>query len=176
MEVLRENNLKRKSCRYLIRAEIEEIVKEKSIDRSTFYEYPKVGYRKIKNKFYYSFVDYEVKAEADATAVIKSEAPSELDYCWLNFRDNLKKTASVSEDIGWVCMLGRIKDRLVYDWDDKIYLILSQGWVYEGYIDSIIEVLSETDGLLDDFYVVSRGFDRFAAYSDDTGCLTFYEK
>lgn len=82
----------------------------------------------------------------------------------------------VSETVGWNCMLAKIKGRLSYDWNKKIYLILSQGWVYEGYIDSIIEVLDEVDGLLEDFYIVTPQFDKFAAYCDDGGCLVFYEK
>ena len=48
--------------------------------------------------------------------------------------------------------------------------------MYEGYIDTIIDVLGEADGLLEDFYVVTPQFDKFAAYSDDGGCLVFYKK
>ena len=82
----------------------------------------------------------------------------------------------VSEAVGWECMLGKIKECLSYDWKKKVYLILSQGWVYEGYIDSIIDVLGEADGFLEDFYIVPPQFDRFAGYCDDGGCLVFYEK
>ena len=73
----------------------------------------------------------------------------------LHFRQELKEIDCVSETIGWNCMLAKIKERLLYDWNKKIYLILSDGWVYEGYIDIITDVLSEVDGWLDDFYIVS---------------------
>ena len=73
-------------------------------------------------------------------------------------------------------MLAKIKERLLYDWNKKIYLILSDGWVYEGYIDIITDVLSEVDGWLDDFYIVTPQYDKLAAYSDDGQCLVFYEK
>ncbi len=73
-------------------------------------------------------------------------------------------------------MLAELKEQLPYDWEKKVYLILSDGWVYEGYIDTIIDVLGEADGLLEDFYVVTPQFDKFAAYSDDGGCLVFYKK
>jgi hypothetical protein len=31
----------------------------------------------------------------------------------------------------------KIKEQLSYDWNKKIYLILSDSWVYEGYIDTM---------------------------------------
>lgn len=31
-------------------------------------------------------------------------------------------------------------------------------------------------GLLEDFYIVTPQFDKFAAYCDDGGCLVFYKK
>lgn len=163
MEHWRES-LKNKPLKYWIRTEIEEIIKEKSVDRKLFYEYPKMKYKNIINRFYYAFIDYEKYPKV------------ELNYCWLHFREELNQIGSVIEDIGWECMLARIKELLPYDWNKKIYLILSQGWVYEGYIDNIIDVLNEVDGLLEDFYIVTPQFDKFAAYCDDGGCLVFYEK
>ena len=73
-------------------------------------------------------------------------------------------------------MLAKIKEQLSYDWNKKIYLILSDGWVYEGYIDTITDVLNEVDGLLEDFYIITPQFDKFAAYTDDGQCLCIYEK
>jgi len=163
MEQWREH-LKDKPVRYWIRIEIEEIVKEKSIDRNLFYEYSKTQYQKVINRFYYAFVDY------------KKYPKVELSYCWLHFRQELKEIDCIHETIGWTCMLAKIKERLSYDWNKKVYLILSDGWVYKGYIDSIIAVLNEVDGLLEDFYIVTPQFDKFAAYCDDGQCLVFYEK
>ena len=92
--------LKDKSVKYWIRAEIEEIIKEKSVDRKRFYEYSKTNYQKIINGFYYAFVDY------------KKYPKVELSYCWLHFRQELKEIDCVSETIGWECMLAKIKERL----------------------------------------------------------------
>ena len=39
--------MKDKPVKYWIRTEIEEIIKEKSIDRKRFYEYSKTSYQKI---------------------------------------------------------------------------------------------------------------------------------
>lgn len=162
MEHWREQ-LRKKPVKYWIRSEIEEIVKEKSVDRNLFYEYSKIGYQKIINRFYYAFIDYHKYPKV------------ELSYCWLHLREELKQIELVSEYIGWECMLATIKEHLSYDWNKKIYLIVSQGWVYEGYIDSIIAVLNETDGLLEDFYIVTPQFDKCAVYCDDGRCLGFYE-
>ena len=107
--------LKDKSVKYWIRAEIEEIIKEKSVDRERFYEYSKTNYQKIINGFYYAFVDY------------KKYPKVELSYCWLHFRQELKEIDCVSETIGWEGMLAKIKERLSYDWNKKVYLILSDG-------------------------------------------------
>ena len=163
MEYWRED-WKDKPVKYWIRTEIEEIIKEKSIDRKSFYEYSKMEYQRVINRFYYAFADY------------KKYPRVELSYCWLRFRAELNILDSVGEGIGWTGMLARIKERLPYDWEKKIYLILSQGWVYEGYMDSIIKVLQETDGLLEDFYIVTPQFDKFAAYCDDGGQLVIYGK
>lgn len=107
--------LKDKPVKYWIRAEIEEIIKEKSIDRKRFYEYSKTNYQKIINRFYYTFVDY------------KKYPKVELSYCWLHFRQELKEIDCVSETIGWEGMLAKIIERLSYDWNKKVYLILSDG-------------------------------------------------
>ena len=53
-------------------------------------------------------------------------------------------------------------------------MILSQGWVYEGYIKEILDVLGETDGLLEDFYIVSPEFDWMIAYCDDGESAALY--
>ena len=89
----------------------------------------------------------------------------------------MKVIDRVSEMIGWKCMLAKIKEGLSYDWNKKIFLIVSDGWVYEGYIDSVIDVLNEVDELLEEFYIVTPQFDKHtAAYCDDGRCLVFYEK
>lgn len=159
----RREHLKDKPMKYRIRAEIEEIIKEKSVDRKQFFECSKTKYQRIINEFYYAFADY------------KKYPKVEMSYCWLHFRQDLKVMDRVSEMIGWKRMLAKIKEQLSYDWNKKIYLILD-GWVYEGYIDSVIDVLSEVDELLEEFYIVTPQFDKFAAYSDDGQCLVFYEK
>ena len=55
-------------------------------------------------------------------------------------------------------------------------MILSEEWVYEGYADEIFKVLSETDGLLEDFYIASKKFDWFISYFFDGECAVVYYK
>ncbi|WP_165251686.1 DUF6756 family protein [Adlercreutzia sp. ZJ304] len=147
-----------------IRDEIENTINEKSINRESFRECPKTKYKEVINGFYYAFVDYDKYPNI------------ELDYCWLHFRDKLIKIDCISENIGWDCMLAKMKELQSYNPSKRIYLILSQGWVYEGYIDSIIGVLSEIDGLLEDFYITTPQFDKLAAYCNDGECVTLYRK
>lgn len=154
----------KKSVRYWSRDEIENIVKDKNIDRTRFHEYSKSEYEKVIHKFYYSFCDYSVCKEI-----------SSLSYVWLKFRRNLIKTATVSENVGWNNMLNTITEEMEYNWNKKLYLILSDGWVYEGYIDEIITVLGEVTGNVEDFYIVSLDFDSMVAYCDDGDCLVFYK-
>ena len=158
----------RKPVRYWIRDEFEEIIKEENIDRKRFYEASKNNYQSIINKFYYSFFDYEDKRKPDFT---------DLGYLWLNFRQELKQSPLIrwgndyDEYIGSIASL--IPDGYL---KDMHYLILSQGWVYEGYIPEIIAVLRETDGWLDDFYVVSKKYDYVIVHTDDGECMYLLTK
>mgnify|MGYP003443393219 FL=1 len=55
-------------------------------------------------------------------------------------------------------------------------MILSDGWVYEGYIEEILSVLAETDGLVEDFYIVTPEYDKFAMYCSDGDSISIFEK
>lgn len=43
-----------------------------------------------------------------------------------------------------------------------------------GYIDEIIDVLSEVTGMIEDFYIVSLDFDKMAVYCSDGDCIAYY--
>lgn len=140
--------------RFRIRDEIEEIIKEENIDRSRFYEYSKIKYYDIIKKFYYSFCDYR----NFVTDRIR------LAYHNMHIRKNLENyvIAGFFQSDGWLDYLEKIRREIVAE--SKLFLILSEGWVYEGYPDEIIRVLSETDGWLQDFYIVSPKFDWFIVH------------
>lgn len=155
--------LKNKPIRYWSRIEIEEIVKEYRVDRNRFYEYSKIEYLKVLKKFYYSFADY------------KNYPDVQLSYVWLNLRKNLKRKF-FQYDTDWLKMLHNVKQYFIRQGSQKLFLILSDGWVYEGYIDEMITVLSEIDGIIEDFYIVTQKFDSFAVYCTDGDCVIIYEK
>lgn len=76
---------KKNNVRYWSRDEIEQIVKNRHIDRTRFYEYSKTDYERVIKKFYYSFCEYEKD-----TDII-------LDYCWIRFRENLEITGNIND-------------------------------------------------------------------------------
>ncbi len=154
-------SLKNKPVRYWIRDEIEEIVKEENIDRNRFGEFSKFQYEEIIKRFYYTYVDYVKYPKI------------ELEYCWLRFRASLNKGNDICVRGDWNQFLRQLWD-LTEEKEIKLYMILSQGWVYEGYAKEIFEVLGETDGLLDDFYIVSPKFDWMISYCDDGETAALY--
>jgi hypothetical protein len=96
-----------------------------------------------------------------------------LNYVWLNFRDNLKKVYSQYD---WEKALDGIKQYFDRIGSRKLFLILSDGWVYEGYINEIISVVSEIDGTtIEDFYIVSPKFDSFDMFCSDGDCFNIFE-
>ncbi|MDE6666604.1 MAG: hypothetical protein K2K14_10555, partial [Ruminococcus sp.] len=120
----------------------------------------------IINKFYYSFCDYK----NFVTDKIRFE------YRSLHFRKNLENyvIAGFLQSAGWVDYLEKIRHEIATD--EKLYLILSEKWVYEGYLNEIITVLSETDGWLQDFYIISQKFDWFVAHDYIEDCAEMYRK
>lgn len=156
----------KKSMRFWIRDEIEEIIKEENIDRSRFYEYSKFRYQDIINKFYYTFCDYK----NFVTDRIR------LEYHNLHLRKNLNNCiiAGFFQCADWLDYLEKIRAEIADD--GKLYLILSEQWVYEGYLNEIITVLSETDCWLQDFYIVSPKFDWFVVHDYIEDCAEMYRQ
>ena len=73
-------------------------------------------------------------------------------------------------------MLDRVRDVMRGPADDRLFLIMEEGWVYFGKIDEILTVLKEAEGLITAFYLFSTVFDRLAVYADDADCMSFYRK
>lgn len=154
--------LKHKPERYWIRDEIEEIIKEENIDRSKFHEVSKYSYEKILRKFYYTFFEYDRNVRYTEPEKIN------LSYAWLYFRKDLNK----SDTVYWDNEYSEEIKNLVPEYSDgkSCFMILSESWVYEGEISEILKVLSETDSLLEDFYIVSKKFDWVIVYCEDGDC------
>jgi len=155
-----------KTVRYEIRDRVEEIIKKKKIDRTRFYEYSKTDYQKVITNFYYAYADYQKYPKVS------------MDHMWLHVRENLKqqRIALISErDYGYEKMVRSIKEQMHYNWEHKLFLIL-EGWVYEGYIDEMLDILAELDILdVSEFYIVTPKYDKVALYTDDGECVCVWE-
>ena len=82
---------------------------------------------------------------------------------------------SISVNGNWNTFLQHVNNLVEQNDNRKLYMILSQGWVYEGYKKEIFDVLSETDYLLEDFYIVSPDFDWTISYCDDGETAVLYK-
>ncbi len=154
-----------KPLRFGIRDEIETIIKEYSIDRTAFHEYSKTGYTDIIRKFHYTFCDHG--------AYISGQIP--LSPHLLHFRDSLEMfhIAGYFQSENWADYLKKIKAEVS---GEMLFLILEEGWVYEGRTDTIFEVLLETDGALSGFFLISPKFDWCIAHDDVNDFASLYRE
>jgi len=158
-----QKKLKNKPLKYWIRDEIEEIIKEENIDRNRFGEFSKLNYEHILKKFHYTFMDYYKYPKI------------ELSYCWMHFRPALMMEKQVFVNGDWIKFMQQVSAMIEQNRDRKLYMLLSQGWVYEGHKKEIFNVLRETDYLLEDFYIFSPDFDWLVSYCDDGEVAALYK-
>lgn len=145
-----------------LRDEIEEAIKAKNIDRGKFHEYSKQGYGDIISKFYFTFADiknYPVGRQTleEYNMHFREELYQEYIACSLNYESHAEYMQNIKAGI---------PD------EDKLFLILSDGWVYEGEKDAMFAVLEEVYDIRD-FYIISPKFSWFTAVSkiEDSACL-----
>lgn len=148
-----------------VRDEIEHIIKEKDIDISEFYEFPKLKYEEILEKFYFVFCDHQ-----NFTPSVISLERGEL-----HFRSNIDSCciAGALQSENWSDYLSKIETEIPDR--GKLILILS-GLVYEGYVDSIFSMLREAEEWVDCFYIVSPKFDWFIVHDYIEECAFLYRK
>ena len=146
----------------LLRDEIEEAIKAKNIDRGKFHEYSMQGYGDIISKFYFTFADiknYPVGRQTleEYNMHFREELYQEYIACSLNYESHAGYIQAIKAGI---------PD------EDKLFLILSDGWVYEGEKDAMFDVLEEVYDIRD-FYIISPKFSWFTAVSkiEDSACL-----
>lgn len=151
-----------------LRSEIEKIIKEEKVDRSRFCEFSKFQYENILKKFYYAFSDYTHFTPATLSLNRKR----------LHIRGNLKSFSltGVYAAKSWTEYLKILKSALPLKKNEKLFLILSTGWVYEGYANEIVQVLSKVDIWIQDFFIVSPKFDWFIAHDFIDLCAFIYQK
>ena len=148
---------------------IEEAIKTANIDRSRFHEFSKFKYDEIIRKFYYMFSDHIRYYSNTISLTTKS----------LHFKDNLDNYVIASfylEQSSWTDYLNFIKNGLPLNGDEKMYFIVSEGWVYEGYKEEMFQALSRTVVRIADFFIVSSKFDWFVAHDYIDECASLYQK
>ncbi len=147
--------------RYEMRNEIETIIKKHEIDRKKFHEAEKNDYEKIIRKLYFTFCDYEKYPKV------------QIPYMWTRFRDNLNQTPLIQTSWdNWEQYIDRI-DSLI---PEKIsrppyYLIVDGGWLYEGMLNEIKEVLLDYPDSMEDFYLFPRDYKWLINHCDDGDCM-----
>lgn len=149
------------SVRYEMRNEIELIIKEYGIDRSTFYEAAKGEYERIVKRLYYTFCDYK-KYPAIHTS-----------YMWTRFREGLHYSIQIPTDWehwdGYICQMDELipkKCRM-----RSYYLLVDGGWVYEGMIEPVKAVLFRYPNYMEDFYLFPRDYSWVIHHCDDGECM-----
>ncbi len=151
-EVFNTNEKHKHNC---YRDDIEEIIKEKQIDRNRFHEFSKMNYVDILKKFFFSFSDIKnFPANPWSLAINR-----------MHFRSDLKKEgiACSLRTKNWCEYMSMIKSAIP-DNETKLFLIHYDGWVYEGEINEMFTVLNEMD-YFGDLYIVSSKFNWVIAVS-----------
>ncbi len=137
-----------KPIRYRIRDQIEDVIKERGIDRARFREYSKLKYRSVIRGFNSRFC-------------VGGSSPSgrSLSFRALRFAPGLERRHidCFFRTRDWPRYLDAIKSAVPQD-EPRLFLLLEEGWVYEGYADELFAVLCECGGCLSDFYILSPKF------------------
>lgn len=157
-----------KACGFL-RDDIEKIIKEENIDRSRFQEFSKFKFHEIIKKFYYAFSDYERFSSAAVTLTHKRL------HIRCDIDSNVIAGIYVAGSWNWAEYLKTIKSTPTLDTDQKLFLILSEGWVYEGYVDEIFKILNKIDSHIE-FFLLSKKFDWFIVHDYIEECAFMYHK
>ncbi len=159
-----------RSFRYEVRIEAEQSIKDLNIDRANFREAPKNEWESVIRRFYYTFIDY------------KTSPNIHLSYLWLKFRPELAYTGHIQNgfDIAdWTKFVGKIDELIPKEnRPAKYYYINDCGWVYEGKLPEIIQILSDCSSMAEDFYILPKRaeFDWVVCYCGDGDSMGIYLK
>ena len=160
---------KNKKASKIIRDDIEKIIKEENIDRKRFQEFSKLKFHEIIKKFYYAFSDYEHFSSAVVTLTHKRL------HIRCDIDSNVIAGIYVAGSWNWAEYLKKIKSVLTLNKNQKLFLIMSEGWVYEGYDDEIFKVLNKIDSHFE-FFILSNNFDWFIVHDYIDECAYMYHK
>ncbi|MDE6004083.1 MAG: hypothetical protein K2G88_01700, partial [Oscillospiraceae bacterium] len=112
---------------------------------------------------YYTFCDYP-KYQATPEQI-------EIYYLWTSFRKNLQYSESVAypfdTDTTWEHAVKSIKNWLP-DKNKYYYFLTVYGWLYEGTINGILQLLEEDPLMLQEFYIFPKDYSLVIIYDDDS--------
>ena len=161
-----EVKVNKKGKTSFMRDDIEEVIKEKHIDRTRFHEFSKNDYTEIFKKFYFTFADIKNFPVGKQTLEINR----------LHFRSDLKKEVidCFLRTQNWCEYMNTIKADIP-DNEIKLFLLLASGWVYEGKREEMFSVLSELCYICD-FYIISSKFTWFIAVDHLSDNAVIYKR
>lgn len=172
---------KHDKVRYEKRDQIEELIKSKKIDRNKFHEVSKLDWDKIIKRLHYTFYDHQ---KSQNTYMWKGSQQKDwccqtngrndygwTPYMWLRFRKDLIVADRIRED-DWGEYIENIFN-IVPEWDDKTfyYLITDGGWVYEGTLLTIVNILRDYPIDNEEFYLFPKDYSWVITHSDDAECM-----
>lgn len=149
----------------ICRNEIEAIIKNEHIDRNRFHEFSKFKYNDIIQKFYCAFFEHK-------------GFRSELNPIYAHIKEEFYKASIGQYTEGycwWSGYMEEIKSKLPSYADKKLFLILPDGWVYEGYTNELFKVLGQFYWV-EYFYIVSSKFDWFVVYDSIAERAVIHQK
>lgn len=152
---------KGKNKSYKERNEIEKIIKEKCIDRNSFYEVAKAGYKQIIHRLYYTFCDYH------------NFPTIQIKYMWIRLRGKLEQSELIpANGKDWNTYIDSI-DHLIPEKASCVcyYLIVDGGWVYQGSIKEIKKILYEYPQWMEDFYLFPMDYRWLIIHCEDGACM-----
>lgn len=159
-----------KSFRYEVRDEAEQSIKDLNINRADFHEVGKLDYEKIIKRFYYTFIDYGHHPDIH------------LHYLWLHFREDLVHSDFIQNGFGsdsWTEFVQKIDGIIPKENRPAEYYYLNdKGWVYEGKLPAIMQIIEDCSGRVEDFYILPKRekFDWVLCYCGDGDSMGLYFK
>lgn len=151
-----------RECRYEMRNAIESIIKEQKIDRSIFHETGKWNYEKVIRKIYYSFCNY------------KKYPNIQINYMWTRLRDDLKSSELIYTDWkNWDSYIEQMK-LIIPEKNPSLfyYLLTDGGWVYEGTLKGMEQMLKEYPAWMYDFYLTPKDISWLIVHCEDGACMS----
>lgn len=167
--------------RYEMRNKIENIIKFKNIDRNKFHEVSKLDWQGIIKKLYYSFCDYQTARDSYMwKEPLQKDWHAPYDrhnvygwrpYMWTSFRKDLIIADRVYEG-EWDEYIEKLFS-IVPAWNDKTFyfLITDGGWVYEGTLPMIVNILFDYPIGMMEFYLFPKDYSWVITHSEDAECM-----